>query len=530
MFYRLKQIFLGALIVGSMHQVGAFSLLGPLDTWQTTAQGFGLTGDMGGPMGLGEEYRWNSKVIVYAYSPAFLRFFGKVGSDAVDAKFKILNSIPAASAMSTNLAEFPLDTRRINFTAQALGLQDLGSWSLSMVLESLGLANPERYIYNIYAMDTAAPPAWFTTIRRNFDPITLQPSSYVNGTLYTYRLVQTAANQWEALEFPVDPESPTVTSVVGLASTLTLGSMDAKGLSVVTNTGFYYDGITRDDAGALRYLLNPQNLNVENLPADAMTGAVAVNTGPSGQASSGSSPWTVPPAAGAATAAAPAAGGAAAGGAAAAPAAGTVTLLAQGVRKGVDKIKFVRGDYESLLGQGFTNLVTYTESVFINGALQTQTVQRLLTTPDILFDVDDLGVDATGLPVMVARTAITFQNNSALSNGDAPGVAAGPGTIAGQVVLTFNRLGPGLFNPSAGDETGATPLRLWGSFDGSTNAPTIYPDAISTQQIEKLILKSGSPWRVPDAAAVPAAAGGGAAAGAAAPAAPAPVGGGVGGA
>lgn len=41
----------------------AFSLLGPYDSWMWPTNGFHQPADIGGPMNLGEEYRWNVPVV-----------------------------------------------------------------------------------------------------------------------------------------------------------------------------------------------------------------------------------------------------------------------------------------------------------------------------------------------------------------------------------------------------------------------------------------------------------------------------------
>ena len=63
----------------------AFSLLGPSPasggvngalSWQSTDVGYNTFGvDIGGPVNLGEEYRWNIPVITYAYDESFLNYF-----------------------------------------------------------------------------------------------------------------------------------------------------------------------------------------------------------------------------------------------------------------------------------------------------------------------------------------------------------------------------------------------------------------------------------------------------------------------
>ncbi len=62
------------LFVGVASRSHAFSLLGPFaitdgTVWQIPRIGYNLPGDIGGPMNAiaGEEYRWNTKAVVYGY-------------------------------------------------------------------------------------------------------------------------------------------------------------------------------------------------------------------------------------------------------------------------------------------------------------------------------------------------------------------------------------------------------------------------------------------------------------------------------
>ena len=77
-----------ALMLGALCQAHGFSLLGPLPShptaaptapadWQVGAIGYDLTGDIGGPMNLGEEYRWNTPHVTYAFDQSFLIYFGQ---------------------------------------------------------------------------------------------------------------------------------------------------------------------------------------------------------------------------------------------------------------------------------------------------------------------------------------------------------------------------------------------------------------------------------------------------------------------
>src|SRR5438876_6006931 len=111
----------------------AFSLLGPYANdgvvWQTARIGYNIGGDIGGPMNIGQEYRWNLPQVFYAYSDSFLTFFGARGVDEVDKAVKFLNDLPTMSTV--NIDNYPLKTERINHQAQALRLFDLKSVALT---------------------------------------------------------------------------------------------------------------------------------------------------------------------------------------------------------------------------------------------------------------------------------------------------------------------------------------------------------------------------------------------------------------
>ena len=179
---------------GVVNSASAFSLLGPFavdyanTVWEVPALGYNPRGDdIGGVVNLGEEDRWNVKPITYGFDASFLNYFGAKGTAAVMQAMAILNNLPAMSKLSTNLTEYPLDSRRVNYQAMALNLMDLKSITLGLVLQEMGLATPERYVYCLRNRQTHSNPNWtnYVVIERNFDPVTLAPSSYVNGTLYS---------------------------------------------------------------------------------------------------------------------------------------------------------------------------------------------------------------------------------------------------------------------------------------------------------------------------------------------------------
>ena len=167
----------------------AFSLLGPFKVdnsftggdWQAAGyggrnQGLGYTipGSIGGPMFAFEAYRWNVPTITYAFDSTFLRYFGPRGVEAVEEAIAILNALPPASQMSPTLTEFALDTKAENGTAADLGLFDLKSYTLRLLLEELGLASPERFVWNLLTREIGTNPNFtnYTVIQLNYDPVT----------------------------------------------------------------------------------------------------------------------------------------------------------------------------------------------------------------------------------------------------------------------------------------------------------------------------------------------------------------------
>lgn len=262
----MMRSFLSILVV-SMTLAGAktsqaFSLLGPIgaEAYQVQGMGYNLPGDIGGPMNLGEEYRWNIPVITYAIDQSFLDYFGAQGAAAVDAAFAEFNKLTNTpfSSMTTNLTEFPLQVARVNHRARALGLLDIKSAMAHLITEQLGLAQAERYVFalrgsNIVTTGGSTNTNFFV-IQRNFDPVTHEPSKYVNGSLYTYQ-IRTFQNPafHDAVEETLDPNA-------FASSTVSSGNAN--------RSGAYITGLSRDDVGGLRYLYHTNNVNVENLLPD----------------------------------------------------------------------------------------------------------------------------------------------------------------------------------------------------------------------------------------------------------------------
>ncbi len=166
------------------------------------------------------------------------------------------------------------------------------------------------------------------------------------------------------------------------------------------------------------------------------------------------------------------------------------------LREGIENIKFVKVNFDSLLSQLFqpvTNL--YTMVTVSNSQPAIRYYRRILTTaPDILFTAQDLAALAGGF---AGNRSISYDQDNIL-----PGLA-GPGTINPPVTITLDKGAPLFFNntvafvPPIG-ETNQSTFFAWGSFDGSTNDPVVYPDGTSIQNIENQILIQITPQTLPD--------------------------------
>src|ERR1043165_2750005 len=159
-----------------------FALLGPRDTWQTSALGYdpqGDLGDIGGPKFLAEEGRWVLPEISYAFDPSFINFFGTNGVQAVeDAIFLFNKEMTNFSGMSdADLRRKPRDTKRIHPTAQALGVLDLKSYAMGLLAEQLGLAGAVRWTWALRDRQVFNNNITnYAVIQRNFDPFTFKPT------------------------------------------------------------------------------------------------------------------------------------------------------------------------------------------------------------------------------------------------------------------------------------------------------------------------------------------------------------------
>ena len=272
----LNKLFWIVVLALGVQSAGAFALIGPvaLDPWQIPQNGFNpLNFDPLpiGPKNLGEEYRRNTPILFYTFDQNFYDFFGSNGVYAVNQAIGEYNVVSNLSSYSANLSEWPLDSTRFNFLAQSLLLLDLKSTTMQLLTEQLGLTDPERYVWVIHnrgRLPGNPPPCpdgmHYEVVQRNFDPVpsdlnSFWTSSYVNGVLYTYQIVEACNGPpplADAFEIPVDPEATAFTSVAGnFNGNLQFGS--------------FFTSLTRDEIGGLRYLYRTNNMNLETTSADS---------------------------------------------------------------------------------------------------------------------------------------------------------------------------------------------------------------------------------------------------------------------
>ena len=162
-----------------------------------------------------------------------------------------------------------------------------------------------------------------------------------------------------------------------------------------------------------------------------------------------------------------------------------------GLHPGIEKIQFVSAPFDSLLGQFFQPITnTYTMVLISGSKAQSQTFQRVVTTPDFTFAAADLASGPDAIPgVSIYARNINFNQANAY-----PGLA-GPGTIDPPTKISFDKVGPVYWNIGTSYLNGpVNPFNnpyatfIWGSFDGTTNDPVVYPNGTSIQNLENEVL------------------------------------------
>lgn len=398
----VKRAIIAILVCAAAWPAFGFALLGPYADWMTWSNSYRRPGQIGGPMDLGEEYRWNLPVITYGFDPEFVAYFGQNGVAAVERAFAFLTNLPPVSEI--DLAEHGLRALLINQDAEELDLIDLTSFTLQWLLHQLGLAEPSRYMWTMGQRSNES----FPVIERNFHPASLMPTNLVNETAYVYQVYTLEDGSVDAIEMIMDPLAIPAYAVA----------------DDDLQSGRFVVELTQDDVGGWRYLYSHSNVNIEPLPPGVTT--------------VGTTQRPVPDIA---------------------------------PRPGIEKMTFLGMTWNTNAGR-FDSLTNLFELTYVtNGITVTQNLQRIVTTPDILFQVRDLGGTRlrarTGeyafVPLLSESIDATRWQNLSHLNGS---TGAGPGLIPPGAHLTFNKLerynGLGLFSKS------------WGSFDGTANPPVTF--------------------------------------------------------
>jgi hypothetical protein len=494
----LRQVFLSSLLVlAVLPSARGFSLLGPfktiangyVDDWQIPRHGYNINGAIGGTMEPMEGYRWNMPIVTYAYDRSFFAYFGSNGVNAVESAIAILNNLPQASQITNDSGRLyiggqpvPFDTKRVNYRAEVLGMVDVKSTAMRILLEEMGLAEPERWCFAIRNRMVIAGTSFFAVRKQNFDPITLSPTNRVNEATYSY------------FAYDFDPAMPVSDAEEFAVDGLAVNYSAVAGFTVVnvlfppSPFGVFFDGLSHDDVGGLRWLLNPNNLAVEVLPPGTMQTSAAV-AGGGGSTRGGGSPWS--PAVISTNVIAgtspwtPVFNPTNIPGTTNVPTTPVITndlSTVPFVRPGVNKVFFQRVIFDNLLGNTFSPVtVRWTDRFFANGRINSQGVARVVTQPDIVFSAGDTGIGVL-FPTVFSRTTTDGWTNMATLNGGSAGSLGGPGIINPPITIMFNDQWPVFQNFDPGGELENPPgsifsqsIWLYGSFDGSTNPPVLYP-------------------------------------------------------
>ena len=160
------------------------------------------------------------------------------------------------------------------------------------------------------------------------------------------------------------------------------------------------------------------------------------------------------------------------------------------LRRGVEKITFIRRDFDSLIGQFFVPATNFFSSgAIINNTNALQNLRRTVDNPDILIQAQDLAAGPDFDPNEVEFPAVARNIN--FNESAVPAGQFGPGTLGPPVSLTFNSAGVAWvnFTPGVGQARGLREF-IWASYDGSTNAPALYPNGTSiTNLINQIVMQ-----------------------------------------
>ncbi len=458
------------LMVGAA-TAGAFSLRGPVAPWQTPRINYPPAF---GPMNINEEYRLNVPVLYYGYTAEFYSYFGAQGSEAIDEAVAILNDIPPIDGIAID--DYPLESGRYNLRAEALNLWDIKSVALTSMLNMRGLDDSTRYVFTV-RNHWEAPPGIhnYHVIKRNFDPISLRPSNYINGELWTYNgIIPVFINR-----FRVDPLKRYFSKRDPVSS-----------LSAI-RPGYFWTQLTRDDIGGLKHIYRSTNYNPEYSIPGVTGGLQPPSTDPDlqnpgqtgGSFPGGGGPFDFPGLPGNGSdvfdypfnttpTTAPT---------------NNIPAAAAAIRGGIQQVRMERTDWDSLLGVYYEPIeMSYSETVLTNNGRIGQTLTRTILQPDVIFDARDLqGPDDQPVWIDISEGTGEWLSSDPLDGIE--GDDWGPGVIVPPLRLVFNTAGPGSYNIGGFFDSEHTSLQFtrWARFDGSTREPVIFPVGTSILEIEE---------------------------------------------
>jgi hypothetical protein len=174
---------------------------------------------------------------------------------------------------------------------------------------------------------------------------------------------------------------------------------------------------------------------------------------------------------------------------------GTTVALFQGI----DRVSFIRHDFDSLLGRFFEPVTNdFVLNEITNGVIHPRSIRRIITQPDFLFSASDQIGGPAQFPIRLSAEVRNVNFNAANA---LPGLA-GPGTIETPTTITLNKGLPAFENFRIDpfrflDELTALPIFSWGSFDGTTNPPVVYPNGASVLAMEDQVLMPITPDNLP---------------------------------
>jgi hypothetical protein len=147
---------------------------------------------------------------------------------------------------------------------------------------------------------------------------------------------------------------------------------------------------------------------------------------------------------------------------------GTNAPVNEALRPGRGKLTFEKVS-EAWQAPGWNHVLEFEDRFLLEGNAVTQAVARTITRPDIVFSAGELGLYPGGLrPIPFKLSTPNFRRANGISE------RAGPGILESGVQIKFGTLGWTNGN-SAPQMYDGFLMQRWGSFDGTTNAPIVFP-------------------------------------------------------